>query len=122
MRGRISAAFAALSLLVSSFAAPALAQERSGSRPGFTMPTGGQARILLLRPSIKVGAQSTGGMFEPNADWTAQARANIGAALNQAQGGLGNRVIAQEEPTGDVAQVSADYMALFSALAMSVIQ
>lgn len=120
--GRITAAFAALSLLLFTVATPALAQERSGSRPGFTMPTGGQARILLLRPRIKVGAQSTGGMFEPNADWTQQARDNIGAAISALQGGLGNRVIVQEEPTGDAAQVSADYMALFSALAMSVIE
>jgi len=86
------------------------------------MPTNGQARILLLRPSIKVGAQSTGGMFEPNADWTRQARDNIAAALRQAQGGLGNRIIVQEEPVGDAAQVSADYMGLFGALSDSVIQ
>jgi hypothetical protein len=118
--GRITAAFAALSLLLFTAAAPALAQERSGSRPGFTMPTNGQARILLLRPRIKVGAQSTGGDFEPNADWTAQARQNVAAALNQAQGSLGNRIIVQEEPAGDAAQVSADYMALFTALAGSV--
>ncbi len=84
------------------------------------MPTDGQARILLLRPRIKVGAQSTGGMFEPNADWTQQARDNVGAALRQAQGGLGHRIIVQEEPVGEAAQVSADYMALFSALAGSV--
>src|SRR6476646_9080395 len=107
MGGKFTAAFAAFSLLLSGFAAPALAQERSGSRPGFTMPANGQARILLLRPSIKVGAQSTGGMFEPNADWTRQARDNIAAALRQAQGSLGNRVIVQEEPVGDAAQVSA---------------
>lgn len=84
------------------------------------MPSNGQARILLLRPRIRVGAQSTGGSFEPNADWTQQARDNIGAALQQAQGGLGNRIIVQEEPVGDAAQVSADYMALFAALAGSV--
>jgi hypothetical protein len=84
------------------------------------MPANGQARILLLRPRIKVGAQSTGGMFEPNADWTQQARDNVGAALRQAQGSLGHRVIVQDEPVGDAAQVNADYMALFSALAGSV--
>lgn len=120
----IGAAFAAFSLFLSILgaAAPALAQERSGSRPGFTMPSNGEARILLLRPRIKVGAQSTGGMFEPNADWTSQARDNIGAALRAAQGSLGNRIIVQEEPAGDAARVSADYMALFSSLAMSVVE
>ena len=120
MGRKIGGAFAALSLLLSTVATPVIAQERSGSRPGFTMPTNGQARILLLRPRIRVGAQSTGGMFEPNADWTAQARQNIAAALSQAQGSLGNRIIVQEDPVGEAAQVSADYLALFSALAGSV--
>lgn len=122
MGRKIGAALAALSLLLSTAATPVVAQERSGSRPGFTLPANGQARILLLRPRIKVGAQSTGGMFEPNADWTAQARDNIGAALSRAQGGLGNRIVVQEEPVGEAAQVSADYMSLFSVLATSVIQ
>lgn len=61
-------------------------------------------------------------MFEPNADWTSQARENIGAALTQAQAALGNRIVVQEEPVGEQAQVLADYMALFSAVADSVIQ
>ncbi len=60
-------------------------------------------------------------MFEPNADWTAQARENIGAALTQAQATLGNRVIVQPDVVGEAAQIQADYMALFSAIAGSVI-
>lgn len=85
------------------------------------MPADGTARILVLRPSITVGAQSTGGGFEPNADWTDQARQNIGSALQQAQGGLGNRVIEMQAPVGADTETVAQYNALFSAVAQSVI-
>jgi hypothetical protein len=117
------AALAAISIswLHPALLTPAKAQERSATRAGFTLPTNGNVRILLLRPRIRVGAQSTGGMFEPNADWTQQARENIAAALRQAQSGLGNRIIVQEEPVGQDAQILADYMSLFSAVATSVI-
>jgi len=99
----------------------ALAQEKSGTKPGFVLPQG-SARILLIRPTIKVGAQSTGGMFEPNADWTAQARDNIAAALTLAQTRLGNQVIVADEPVGPGAQAMADYRALFSVVADSVMR
>lgn len=100
---------------------PASAQEKSGIKEGFVLKEK-SARILLIRPSIQVGAQSTGGLFEPNADWTAQARNNIGAALAVAQTKLGNEVIVAEEPVGAAAQAVADYRALFSVLADSVIR
>lgn len=102
-------------------ATPALAQEKTGNKPGFVLAPG-TARIVLMRPSIKAGAQSTGGMFEPNADWTQQARENIGRALAKAQGGLGNAVIDYVEPVGaDPAQI-AEYQELFATVAGSVIE
>lgn len=103
------------------FVTPALAQERTGSRPGFVLEPG-TVRIILVRPSIRVGEQSTGGMFEPNADWTAQARENIEQALRAAQAGLGNEIIVHDEgSTGDGAVIS-QYSSLFGAVADSVIQ
>lgn len=122
MFGRFLAALASVSFILLALPSSASAQERSARRPGFSLPTNGEARILLLRPRIKVGAQSTGGMYEPNADWTAQARQNIGAALGQTQGALGNRIIVQDEPVGDSAQLLADYMELFSVVSQSVIE
>ncbi|KQS01596.1 hypothetical protein ASG11_17575 [Sphingomonas sp. Leaf357] len=97
------------------------AQEKSGIKEGFVLKEQ-SAKILLIRPTIKVGAQSTGRMFEPNADWTAQAKENLGAALAVAQGRLGNEVIVAEEPIGAAAEKMADYRALFSVLADSVIR
>lgn len=99
----------------------AAAQEKSAVRPGFTLKPG-SARILLFRPKVTVGAQSTGGMFEPNADWTAQARDNLGAALKAAQSKLGNVVIDAAEPVGADAQTLAAYQSLFSVVAQSVIE
>jgi hypothetical protein len=102
-------------------AAPAMAQEKTGIKPGFTLKPG-TARIILMRPSIKVGAQSTGGMFEPNADWTTQARENIGNALATAQATLGNKVVPFDDSTaGDPVQLT-QYRNLFSSLADSVIE
>ena len=114
----LAAAAFAIPLLASSV--PATAQERTGVRPGFELASDSGARIMLIRPSIRVGSQSTGGMYEPNADWTQQARENIGAALADIQGSLGNTVVLQEAPVGDAAELNADYSALFSAVANSV--
>jgi hypothetical protein len=100
---------------------PALAQEKTGVKPGFRLKPG-TARIVLLRPSIKVGAQSTGGLFEPNADWTAQARENIAAALGAAQSGLGNSVGDYVEPANADPALLAEYQELFDAVAQSVIE
>lgn len=97
------------------------AQEKSGIKPGFVLKEK-SAKILLIRPTIIVGAQSTGGMFEANADWTVQAKDNLGAALAVAQGRLGNEVIVADEPIGAAAEKMADYRALFSVLADSVIR
>jgi len=101
--------------------APAFAQEKTGAKPGFVLKPG-TARIVLMRPSIRVGAQSTGGMFEPNADWTDQAKENLAAALATAQTGLGNSVVAYAEPVGADSARVAEYQELFDAVASSVIE
>ena len=102
-------------------AVPVHAQEKTGVKPGFQLKPG-TARIVMLRPAIKVGAQSTGGMFEPNADWTAQARDNIGAALAKAQNSLGNTVGDYAEPANADPAMLAEYQDLFDAVARSVIE
>lgn len=104
-----------------AIALPANAQEKTGIKPGFTLQQG-SARIVLMRPSIKVGSQSTGGMFEPNADWTQQARENIGRALTAAQASLGNQVILYEEGLSGDGPVASQYGKLFGSLADSVIE
>ena len=57
----------------------------------FTPPSG-DYKLLVLRPDVSVGALTTGGMVEPRADWTEQARTNIIAALRAQQGLRGGKV------------------------------
>lgn len=102
--------------------APATAQERSAVKQGFTLAPQSSKRILLFRPSVRVGAQSTGGMFEPNAEWTEQARINIQQSLNQLQARLGNAVVIAPEAVGDDARNVEEHMTLFAAVSRAVIE
>lgn len=114
-------AAAALLLLLATGPGWVAAQERTAVRQGFTLPPKSGKTILLFRPTIRVGAQSTGGMFEPNADWTAQSREHMGVSLKQLQDRLGNRVIEAPDPIGEQALLVAEHMALFAAVSESVI-
>lgn len=117
MLRRMMAAALAAALVT---AAPAAAQEKTGIKPGFTLQPG-TVRIVVMRPTIAAGSQSTGGLPEPNADWTDQARQNLAAALRAAQGRLGNTVVDYAEPVGDAARTVAEYRRLFGTVAQSVI-
>ncbi len=97
------------------------AQERTAVRQGFSFPNDGSARILVFRPDVTVGAQSTGGLFEPRADWTEQARGHIGTALDQALPTLNAQIVRIQEPIGSDAQLLRDYSALFGAVSQSII-
>lgn len=97
------------------------AQEKTGVRDGFELRPG-TARILLLEPSVRVGEQSTGGMFEPNADWTDQARLNIENELKRVQGDLGNEIVRLEFDGSPLTTPLRKYHALFGAVAGSVIE
>ncbi len=98
------------------------AQERSATRQGFSLPAKSGKKILLLRPSVRVGEQSTGGMPEPRAEWTDQGRVNIAAALDSLQRNLGNEVIVAPEAYGEDARNVSEHMALFAAVSQAVIQ
>jgi hypothetical protein len=112
---------AAAGLLALSLTGAALAQERTAIKQGFELPANSGKRILVFRPKVSVGAQSTGGMFEPNADWTDQARRNIEAALGTRQAGLGNIVLPAPESYGDQARLVEEYSNLFDAVAQAVV-
>lgn len=100
---------------------PVQAAERSATKTGFSLPANSGKKILLFRPTIKVGAQSTGGMFEPSAEWTDDARGHIGRSLDAYHRQLGNQVTMAPELVGDDARFLAENMALFSVVANSVI-
>ena len=97
------------------------AQEKTGSKEGFTLQPG-TVRIALLEPRIIVGEQSTGGLFEPNADWTAQARQNLERELTTALGSVGNEVVRLNLNTTPEADSLRRYNYLFGAVAGSVVE
>lgn len=99
----------------------AYAQEKTGTKPGFALKPG-SVRVVLMRPTVRVGSQSAGGVITPNADWTANARDYIAKALKENQGQLGNVVVEYEEgATGD-GPIVTQYSNLFGALADSIIE
>jgi hypothetical protein len=116
LRGLIAGA------LVVTSAAPAHAQfggpQKSTVREGFVLPAG-NTRILVFRPDVSVGAQTTGGMNEPNAQWTQTARANMLAALDRARGLQGSTLVMVPELEGERGALVADYTALFKAVAIA---
>lgn len=114
--GRLLAAL----LLALSTAGVAVAQERTAVKQGFELPANSGKRILVFRPKVSVGAQSTGGLFEPNAEWTDQARKNIDLALRKQQESLGNVVLAAPEAYGEQARLVEEYTNLFDAVSQAV--
>lgn len=103
-------------------AQPVLAQERSATKAGFSLPPNSGKKILVFQPVVKVGAQSTAGMFEPRADWSDRAKNNILQSLSLVQGKFGNSVTLAPEVYGDDALNVEEHLALFAAIAQSVIE
>jgi hypothetical protein len=66
-------------------------QTRQYADVQFTPPQG-DYKLLVLRPDVTVGSLTTGGMVEPRAEWTEQARASIVAALRAQQAARGGNV------------------------------
>ena len=77
----------------------ACVQTRQYADVQFTPPQG-DYRLLVLRPDVTVGSLTTGGMIEPRADWTEEARGAIDAALRSQQASRGGKVHVIERRTG----------------------
>lgn len=115
---RVALASAALMLGGTS----ASAQEKAAVKPGFVMPAQPRARILVFRPDVKVGSQSAGGVVSPNAEWARDARKYLGDALTAANPGGASEVVFMPELEGDDAITLAEYRALFTAVAQTVLE
>jgi hypothetical protein len=75
----------------------------------FTVPQG-DYKLLVMRPDVTVNSITTGGMPEPRADWTEQARTNIVAALRAQQAARGGNLQIIERRS-ELPNVSADAIA-----------
>ena len=96
--------------LAASVALSGCVQTRQFADMQFTPPSG-DYKLVVLRPDVTVGSLTTGGMVEPRADWTEQARRSIVEALRAQQAGRGGRMTIVEhrnELAGVTAQELAD--------------
>ena len=69
----------------------ACVQTRQFADVQFTPPSG-DYKLLVLRPDVTVGSLTTGGMVQPRADWTEQARTGIVEALRAQQASRGGNI------------------------------
>lgn len=109
--------------LAASVALSACVQTRQYADVQFTPPQG-DYKLLVLRPDVTVGSLTTGGLVEPRADWTEQARTNIVAALRAQQSARGGKVqilARRSEVQGANEQEVADVERLFYAVGQSIV-
>jgi hypothetical protein len=108
--------------LSASVATSACVQTRQIADLQFTPPQG-DFSMLVMRPDVTVNSVTTGGLPEPRADWTEQARANIIAAMRAQQGERGGKVQILErrdQLQGVSAETVADLERLHSAVGNSI--
>ena len=112
-----------VAIAVAALALAGCVQTRQVADVYFTPPQG-DYRLLVMRLDLTVYSLTTGGMAEPRADWTEQARANIIAALRAQQAGRGGDVLVLDRRNA-LPGVSADEVAeverLFSAVGQSIV-
>jgi hypothetical protein len=82
-------------ICVAPLALAACVQTKQYANVEFTPPQGNY-KLLVMRPDVSVGSVTTGGMIEPRADWTEQARLNLIAALKAQQAERGGNAIIME--------------------------
>jgi hypothetical protein len=109
-------------VLSASVATSACVQTRQIADLQFTPPQG-DFKLLVMRPDVTVNSVTTGGLPEPRADWTEQARANIITAMRaqQAERGGNMQVLERRDQLPGVsAEAVADLERLHSAVGNSI--
>jgi hypothetical protein len=108
--------------LALSVTASACVETRQFADVQFTPPQG-DYRLLVMRPDVTVNTLTTGGLPEPRADWTEQARANIVNAIRTQQAERGGKVLVlsrRSELPGITEEQLADLERLHSAVGQSI--
>ena len=86
-------------------------------------PPQGDYSLLVMRPDVQVGLLTAGGLVEPRADWTEQARTHLLRALAEQQSGRGGKTRILETREG-IQGVSGETVAnlerLHSAVGQSI--
>lgn len=97
-------------------------QARQFADVQFTPPQG-DYRLLVMRPDVTVNSLTTGGMPEPRADWTEQARTNIINAIRAQQAERGGKLLVlsrRNELPGISEEQIADLERLHAAVGNSI--
>jgi hypothetical protein len=115
-------AFVAMAMSVPATAQVPPVTEKSVVRDGFEFPANGPVEILIFRPEIKVGEQTTAGLFQPNAEWHETARSALTEALLAAKKTRQFNAVLQNEPEPAVAAKYAEYRALFRVIVSTAIR
>lgn len=101
-------------LSAASLAVAGCVQTRQFADVQFEPPQGNYS-LVVMRPDVRVGLITTGGMIEQRADWTEQARTNLLRALTEQQAGRGGRTMIAET-RASFPGVSADTVAALERL------
>ena len=109
-------------LSASSLALAGCVQTRQVADVEFEPPQGDYS-LLVMRPDVQVGLVTPGGLVEPRADWTEQARINLLRALAEQQADRGGRtriLETREGIPGISPQTIADLERLHAAVGNSI--
>ena len=109
--------------LAASVSLSACVQMRQYADVQFTPPQG-DYKLLVLRPDVTVSSLTTGGLAEPRADWTEQARGHIVDAVRAQQATQGGKVQIldrRNQLQGVSEQEVAEVERLFYAVGQSIV-
>ena len=110
-------------ITAASIAVSGCVQTRQYADVEFAPPQGDYS-LLVMRPDVSVGTVTTGGLVEPRADWTEQARVHLLEALRQQQASRGGRTMVLESRAGVrgmTEQQVADIERLFMAVGNAIV-
>lgn len=109
-------------LLITSLAA--CTSVRSFRAENYTLAPAAPIELVVIDPDVEVGSLTAGGLFQPNADWTRQAEANLLAALRErlaTQAGS-VRILKPQALKGTDAEIFTDYERLHRAVGSAIAQ
>ncbi len=96
--------------------------EKFAIRDGFAFPDGNPPRILVFRPEVKVGEQTTAGLFQINAAWHASAKTELTQALMQAGKARNVEMLLHEDMVEAEGADLAEHRALYRLVVGTIIR
>ncbi|MBK7162514.1 MAG: hypothetical protein IPH79_08490 [Sphingomonadales bacterium] len=123
MARRLSIGLALATVLAASpiLAQAPVATEKYAVREGFAFTPETPPRILVFRPEVKVGEQTTAGIFQNNAEWHAAVTRELSAALVATGGKRGIEMVLHDDRAAN-SQLLTEHRALFRLVVGTIIR